>query len=180
VAVGQSEGRVCFYEASRRKAKFRERHSLHAFGTSSVWVIKRLELHQSNKANRRQVLAVGSWGRGMRIITADLKHRRLRADPQVFLGGKHVQDIVEMPDGKLFVAERYKCEYFVIDVEQQSQMYMCKGHSWAVQILLFPGFDYDDFPYILAKEDYCLTIINAKEGEWFKLKNNVFEARPLN
>lgn len=116
VAVGQSEGRVCFYEASRRKAKFRERHSLHAFGTSSVWVIKRLTHHKENKDKKRQVLAVGSWGRGMRIVTADLKHRRLRAEPQVFLSGKHVQDIVELPCGKLFVAERYKCEYFVIDL----------------------------------------------------------------
>jgi len=59
-------------------------------------------------------------------------------------------------------------------------MYMCKGHSWAVQVLLFPGFDQDDFPYILAKEDYCLTVINAREGAWFKLKNHVYEARPLN
>jgi len=42
-AVGQSEGRICFYEASRRKAKFRERHSLQAFGTSSVWCITRLD-----------------------------------------------------------------------------------------------------------------------------------------
>ena len=179
MAVGQSEGRVCFYEASRRKAKFRERHSLHAFGSSSVWKIKRLMLHKNNSA-KRQVLAVGSWGKGMRLITADMKHRRLKADSQVFMAGKHVQDILELPDGKLFVAERFKCEYFVIDLELQTQMFMCKGHSWAIQVIPFPGFDMDEFPYILAKEDYCLSIVNAKDGEWYKLKNKVYEARPLN
>jgi len=116
----------------------------------------------------------------MRIVTADLKHRRLRAEPQVFLAGKHVQDILQLPNGKLFVAERYKCEYYVIDVTEMQQTYMCKGHSWAIQCLAFPGFDFEEFPYILAKEDYCLTIIDAREGEWYKLKDNVFEGRPLN
>lgn len=38
----------------------------------------------------------------------------------------------------------------------------------------------EEFPYILAKEDYCLTIIDAREGEWYKLKDKVFEERPLN
>jgi murein DD-endopeptidase MepM/ murein hydrolase activator NlpD len=141
-----------------------------------------LKVKDGDKGSQGQTIGlVGATGR----VTGPHLHWSVslngnRVDPEVFMQGKDVQDIIELPNGKLFVAERYKCEYFVIDYLEKTQMYMCKGHSWAIQILPFPSFDLEEFPYILAKEDYCLSIINANTGDWYKMKDKFFEARPFN
>lgn len=57
------------------------------------------------------------------------------------------------------------CSYYIIDLEQQKEMFLCKGFSpYALGIQKFPYFNFSDFPYILAKEDDNMTVIHAKTG----------------
>ena len=42
---------------------------------------------------------------------------------------------------------------------------MCKGFSpYAMGLVKFPGYSYNEFPYVIGKEDDYLTIINVRAG----------------
>ena len=90
------------------------------------------------------------------------------AHPDVYLQGKYITDIIELKEGLLMVASYSDCSYYIVDLVNKKESFLCKGFSpYAMGIVKFPDFQYDGeapFPYVLAKEDDYLTIINVRAG----------------
>jgi hypothetical protein len=86
-------------------------------------------------------------------------------DTSVYIQGKYVTDIVEVSPGILVAASYSDCSYYTIDIEKKEEKFLCKGFSpYAMCLTLFPEFDYESFPFILAKEDDFISILNVRSG----------------
>jgi len=78
-----------------------------------------------------------------------------------FLDGKCVKDIVEI-DKNLILAQTFvNPEYFIIDLELK-QVYELGAGSGAIglSLTLMPGYDPITYPYVLCKEQGCLSILD--------------------
>ncbi len=73
----------------------------------------------------------------------------------------------------LLVASYSDCSYYLVDLESHQESFLCKGHSpYAMGIVKFPQYQYEkgssieapSFPYVLAKEDDYMCIINVRSG----------------
>ena len=46
-----------------------------------------------------------------------------------------------------------ECSFYIIDLVKKKETFLCKGFSpYALGLHKFPYFNYQDFPYVLAKE----------------------------
>jgi len=65
-----------------------------------------------------------------------------------------------------------ECSYFIVDLNQKKEWFLNKGFSpYALGVTKFPSFNYNSFPYVLAKEDDYITIVNVRTGFIFRLNN---------
>ena len=95
------------------------------------------------------------------------------AYPEVYLLGKYITDILELREGLLMVASYSDCSYYLVDLAQKKETFLCKGFSpYAMGLVKFPDFSFageNPFPYVLAKEDDFLTVIHVRAGFAFRL-----------
>ena len=74
-------------------------------------------------------------------------------------------DILELEDNILLIASYSDCSYYIVDLNKQEERFLCKGYSpYSLCMSKFPYFNYEEFPYVLAKEDDYMTIINVRAG----------------
>ena len=58
-----------------------------------------------------------------------------------------------------------ECSFYIIDLVKKKETFLCKGFSpYALGLHKFPYFNYQDFPYVLAKEDDYMSIVNVRCG----------------
>jgi hypothetical protein len=114
--------------------------------------------------------AIGTKGSGLFIMDINLTtyETSREAHPDVYLQGKYITDILELKEGVLMVASYSNCSYYIVDYVKKTEIFLCKGYSpYAMGLVKFPDFSYEGespFPYVLAKEDDYLTIINVRTG----------------
>jgi hypothetical protein len=84
--------------------------------------------------------------------------------------GKYITDIVEVSKNIIVVASYSDCSYFKINLETKEETLLGKGFSpYSMGLCLFPDFDYDNFPFVLAKEDDWISVINVQSGFVYRL-----------
>ena len=78
--------------------------------------------------------------------------------------------MVEIAEGVLLVASYSDCSYFIVDLKNEKEDFLNKGFSpYALGLQKFPKFNIEKFPYVLAKEDDYLSIINVRSGSILRL-----------
>jgi len=92
-------------------------------------------------------------------------------EENVYLQGKYITDIIELRENLLLVASYSDCSYYLVDLEEKKELFLCKGHSpYAMGLVKFPDFNFaktlqtEAFPYVLCKEDDYLTVIHVRAG----------------
>ena len=84
--------------------------------------------------------------------------------------GKYVTDIIEVDENILVVASYSDCSYYKINLTTKEETLLAKGFSpYAMGMCMFPDFDYEKFPLLLAKEDDWITAINVRSGYIYRL-----------
>ena len=64
------------------------------------------------------------------------------------------------------------CSYYIVDLNQKKEYFLAKGFSpYSLGLVKFPYFNYESFPYVMAKEDDYLSIVNVRTGFIFRLWN---------
>ena len=117
-----------------------------------------------------QKYAVGTKGSGLFILDINLTTYEVTRDPSIYLQGKYLTDILEINHNVLLVSSYSDCSYYLVDLNKKEEAFLCKGFSpYAMGISKFPAYSYDNFPYVLAKEDDFLTIIHVRSGYVFRL-----------
>ena len=117
--------------------------------------------------------AVGTKGSGLFIMDINLTTYETTREEHVFLQGKYITDILELKEGLLLVASYSDCSYYMVDLAAQKEELLCKGFSpYAMGLSKFPDFAFageTPFPYVLAKEDDYLAVLNVRTGFAFRL-----------
>ena len=119
--------------------------------------------------------AIGTKGSGLFIMDINLTtyEANREAHPEVYLQGKYITDILELREGLLMVASYSDCSYYIVDLVEKKERFLCKGFSpYAMGLIKFPEYSYEGenpFPYVIAKEDDYLTVINVRYGFAFRL-----------
>lgn len=91
-------------------------------------------------------------------------------DPAVYLQGKYITDILEIKENILLISSYSDCSYYIVNLNDKSEFFLCKGFSpYAMGLIKFPNYSFNDFPYVIAKEDDFLTVINVRAGFSFRL-----------
>ena len=76
----------------------------------------------------------------------------------------HVHGSIK-PSNILLVSSYSDCSYYIVDLTKQEEFFLCKGFSpYAMGSHKFPSYNFEDFPYILAKEDDYMTIVHVRAG----------------
>ena len=113
---------------------------------------------------------MGTWGNGLHIVDINLTTYEFGKEENIHLQGKYVTDIIEITDKILLVASYSDCSYYILDLNTGKEEFLNKGFSpYALGLKKFPNFDYEEFPYVLVKEDDFMTILNVRTGFVFKL-----------
>lgn len=91
-------------------------------------------------------------------------------DPNIYMQGKYITDILEISPNILLISSYSDCSYYVVDLNKKEEFFLCKGFSpYAMGISKFPYYNFDNFPYVMAKEDDFMTIINVRSGHVMRL-----------
>jgi len=123
-----------------------------------------IKLEEENK------YAVGTWGNGLHVIDIDLVKYDVTRDGHFFLQGKYVTDVVEVAPNVLLVASYSDCSYYLVNLATKEESFLAKGFSpYSLGLCMFPEFDYEEFPFVLAKEDDWICAINVKAGFIYRL-----------
>lgn len=123
-----------------------------------------LKLAEPNK------YAVGTKGSGLHILDINLTTYEVQRDPTVYLQGKYLTDMVEISPNVILVASFSDCSYYLVDLKTKETHFLSKGYSaYAMGIAKFPGYCYDTFPWVLAKEDDCICLLHVRSGFVLKL-----------
>jgi len=73
----------------------------------------------------------------------------------------------------LLCVSYYDCTYHLVDIENNQQKSLTQGYSDRAHcIRLAPGFDHEDFPYVLCKESQWICILNLHKGAIYQLVKN--------
>ena len=171
---GQNEGHLTLFESRPERAKFYDRFTHDKFKKAPIWKIVPIET-----TSQFQNYAVCTWGAGMKIVEIDEKAKTIYDDGHFYLAGHDVQDVMQLRADSLLVSVRYMCKYYVIDTLQQTATEIAKGLTWSISMSPFPDFDVDTYPYVFAREDYNLTILNCKTGNVFNIVEECLDFRPL-
>lgn len=114
--------------------------------------------------------AVGTWGNGLHIVDINLTTYEFSKDESIYLQSKYISDVIELEDNLLLCSSYSDCSYFIVDLNTQSEKFVIKGFSpYALGLLKFPYFNMQEFPYVLAKEDDYVVILNVRGGFAFSL-----------
>ena len=117
-----------------------------------------------------QKYAVATKGSGLFIVDINLTTYEVQRDPSIYLQGKYLTDILEINSNVLLVSSYSDCSYYIVDLNKKEESFLCKGFSpYAMGISKMPGYSFDNFPYVLAKEDDFITIIHVRAGYAFRL-----------
>ena len=112
----------------------------------------------------------GTWGNGLHIIDINLTSYEINRDGHFYMQGKYVTDIIEVDENILVVASYSDCSYYKINLTTKEETLLAKGFSpYAMGMCMFPDFDYEKFPLLLAKEDDWITAINVRSGYIYRL-----------
>lgn len=94
----------------------------------------------------------------------------MQRDPTIYLQGKYLTDMVEISPNVILVASFSDCSYYLVDLNTKETHFLSKGYSaYAMGIAKFPGYSYDTFPWVLAKEDDCISLLHVRSGFVLKL-----------
>ncbi|CDW91582.1 UNKNOWN [Stylonychia lemnae] len=122
------------------------------------------------KLSENQKYAVATKGSGLHIMDINLTTYETSRDPKVYLQGKYITDLLEINQNVLLVSSYSDCSYYVVDLNKKEEFFLCKGFSpYGMGISKFPSYSFDNFPYVMAKEDDYMTIINVRAGFSFRL-----------
>lgn len=117
--------------------------------------------------------AVGTKGSGLFVLDINLTTYETSREAHVYLQGKYITDVLELKEGLLLVASYSDCSYYVVDLAHKREELLCKGFSpYAMGLVKFPHYQFEGespFPYVLAKEDDYLSVINVRAGFVFRL-----------
>jgi hypothetical protein len=120
-------------------------------------------------------LAVATKGSGVFILDINLLTYETKREDHVYLQGKYITDLCELSEGLILAASYSDCSYYLINLKEQSETFLCKGFSpYAMGLTKLPDYAYageDEFPYVLAKEDDYLTVIHVRAGFALRLVN---------
>ena len=108
----------------------------------------------------------------MHIVNINLTTYEYKQEEHIYLQSKYISDFIEYAPQRLLVASYTDCSYYLVDLENKTERLLVKGFSpYALGLQLFPYFNLATFPYVLAKEDDFMTILNIELGFAFRLCN---------
>jgi hypothetical protein len=118
---------------------------------------------------------VATKGSGVFILDINLLTYETKREDHVYLQGKYITDLCELSEGLILAASYSDCSYYVLNLKEHSESFLCKGFSpYAMGLTKLPAYAYageDEFPYVLAKEDDYLTVIHVRAGFALRLVN---------
>jgi hypothetical protein len=143
--------------------------------THTPFVNKDIFVGNAPNPNNWHRFAVATKGSGLFVVDLNLTTYESAKEEHVFLQGKYITDMLEVKEGLLLCSSYSDCSYYIVDLQQKTEKFLCKGFSpYAMGLVKMPDYAYsgeDEFPYVLAKEDDYLTIIHVRAGFALRLAN---------
>ena len=125
------------------------------------------------KLKQHGLFAISVVDHGIKILQIYKKSSsgfHLNVLDSTFMPDQTISDMFEYESGKLLVVNYYDCSYHSVNIRDNTEELLCTGFSSrGINVEPSPYFDFEDFPYVLAKENRWLCILHLRHKKCYKL-----------
>ena len=105
----------------------------------------------------------------LRLFKVDVTAYSVEADGNKLLDGKYITSFVEISPDKLLCCSSDTNEYWWVDVASRQESKFVSSLSKPFCVKMFPGFHPQHFPFVLAREEDHVCILNTNKNQIFKI-----------
>eukprot|EP00347_Sterkiella_histriomuscorum_P000358 403376169 len=137
--------------------------------------------------NQEGIYAVGCLDFGVTLIKIELKTKPIQSKfingndgtgceiqrlQYHFLRDKSITSIIETRPNIILCMSQKDCKYYQIDFFRFLETPIAQGFcKRSISMVKFPQYHQDKFPFVLAKEEEFITILDSQNGNIYKLVN---------